>query len=97
MTEGNEVEELTNAFRELITQQRNLKEELTRLNNAIENTNERLNLLINAEQESSRENEIQTTTVINQEIPFTEQPDPPRRGSLKIGAVKPPLISTCRI
>jgi hypothetical protein len=85
MTEGNEVEELTNAFRELITQQRNLKEELTRLNDTIENTNERLNLLINSEQESSRKNEVQPTTVINQEITSTEQHDPPRRGNLKIG------------
>jgi chromosome segregation ATPase len=84
MTEGNEVEELTNAFRELITQQRNLKKELTKLNDTIENTNERLNLLINSEQESSRKNEVQPTTVINQEIPFTEQHDPPRRGNLKI-------------
>ena len=76
MTEDNEIEELTNVFRTLILQQRNLEQQLTRLNESILNTNERLNLLIDNNQE--QDNEPETVTVI-------EQSETPRRGILEVG------------
>jgi hypothetical protein len=85
MTEGNEVEELTNVFRELIIQQHNLKEQLTRLNESIVNTNERLNLLIDSGQDTNRNNEVLSIPADNQAIPSTEQPDLARRGSFEVG------------
>ena len=76
MTENNKIEELTNVFRTLILQQRNLEQQLTRLNESILNTNERLNLLIDNNQE--QDNEPETVTVI-------EQSETPRRGILEVG------------
>ena len=76
MTKDNEIEELTNVFRTLILQQRNLEQQLTRLNESILNTNERLNLLIDTNQET--DNETESVTV-------TEQPETLRRGSFEVG------------
>ena len=85
MTEGNEVEELTNIFRTLIIQQRNLEEQLTRLNDSIVNTNERLNLLIDSNQDTSRNIEIEAVPAETEAVPVAQQPDLPRRGSFEIG------------
>ena len=85
MTEGNEVEELTNIFRTLIIQQRNLEEQLTRLNDSIVDTNERLNLLINSNQDTSRDIEIEAVPAETEAVPVTQQPELPRRGSFEIG------------
>ena len=72
MTEGNEVEELTNIFRTLIIQQRNLEEQLTRLNDSIVDTNERLNLLINSNQDTSRNIEIEAVPAETEAVPVTQ-------------------------
>ena len=76
MTEGNEVEELTDIFRTLLLQQRDLQQQLTTLNQSIANTNERLSLLLETNQEEPN-GITETSATINDSIR--------RRNSFEIG------------
>ena len=75
MTEGNEEEELTDIFKTLLLQQRDLQQQLTTLNQSITNTNERLNLLLETNQEPN--GNIETSAIINEPVR--------RRNSFDIG------------
>ena len=76
MTEGNEVEELTDIFRTLLLQQRDLQQQLTTLNQSIAHTNERLSLLLETNQEEPN-GITETSATINDSIR--------RRNSFEIG------------
>ena len=76
MTEGNEVEELTDIFRTLLLQQRDLQQQLTTLNQSIAHTNERLSLLLETNQEEPN-GITETSATINDSIK--------RRNSFEIG------------
>ena len=76
MTKGNEVEELTDIFRTLLLQQRDLQQQLTTLNQSIAHTNERLSLLLETNQEEPN-GITETSATINDSIR--------RRNSFEIG------------